>query len=222
MPKTPEPPEAAAASWRRRLLDLVEFRPRETIALGVLCLLLVAGAAFAYARSLPKSTPRPLATPIAPASIEPSAAASGGLIVHVAGAVQTPGVYTLPAGARVIDGIKAAGGAAPGADLSAINLARPLTDGERVYIPRRGETPPPDAGAGAQAQGGGGSSGGKVNLNSATPAELEALPGIGQVLAQRIVDYRTQHGPFRSTRDLLKVEGIGEKKFDSIKDYVTV
>ena len=224
MPVRPEPPEAAAASWRRRLLDLVEFRPRETIALGVLCLGLVAGAAFAYARSLPKSAPKSLATPIAAPTSEPSSAATGGLIVHVAGAVQTPGVYTLPAGARVIDGIKAAGGAAPGADLSAINLARPLTDGERVYIPRRGETPPPDAGGtGPVSSGGdGGSAGGKVNLNTATSAELEALPGIGQVLAQSIVDYRTQHGPFRSVRDLLKVEGIGEKKFDSLKDYVTV
>jgi competence protein ComEA len=223
MPVRPEPPEAAAASWRRRLLDLVEFRPREAIALGVLCIGLVAGAAFAYARSLPRSTPRSLASPIAPASPAPSATASGGLVVHIAGAVQTPGVFTLPAGARVIDGLRAAGGAAPGADLSSINLARPLTDGERVYIPRRGETPPPEAGGGGGApSGGGGSSGGKVNLNSATPAELEALPGIGQVLAQRIVDYRTQHGPFRSVRDLLKVEGIGDKKFDSIKDYVTV
>jgi competence protein ComEA len=222
MPVRPEPPEAAAASWRRRLLDLVEFRPRETIALGVLCLGLVAGAAFAYARSLPKTAPRSLATPMTPASIAPSAAASSGLVVHVAGAVQTPGVYTLPAGARVIDGIRAAGGVAPGAELSTINLARPLTDGERVYIPRRGETPPPDAGGGGQTATGGGSSGGKVNLNSATSAELEALPGIGEVLAQRIVDYRTQHGPFRSVRDLLKVEGIGEKKFDSIKNYVTV
>src|SRR5262245_58542967 len=123
MPVRPETPEASAASWRRRLLDLVEFRPRETIALGILCLGLVAGAAFAYARSLPKSAPRSLATPIAPASIAPTGAASGGLVVHIAGAVNTPGVYTLPAGARVIDGIKAAGGAAPGADLSAINLA---------------------------------------------------------------------------------------------------
>lgn len=222
MPVRLEPPEASAASWRRRLLDLVEFRPREAIALGVLCVGLVAGAAFAYARSLPRSTPRSLASPIAPASPAPSATQSGGLVVHVAGAVQTPGVFTLPAGARVIDGLRAAGGAAPGADLSSINLARPLADGERVYIPRRGETPPPEVAGGGQAPSGGGSSGGKVNLNSATSAELEALPGIGQVLAQRIVDYRTQHGPFRSVRDLLKVEGIGEKKFDSIKDHVTV
>jgi len=221
MPVRPEPPAAAAASWRRRLLDLVEFRPRETIALGVLCLGLVAGAAFAYARSLPKSAPRSLATPLAVPSLEPSAAATGGLVVHIAGAVEKPGVYTLPAGARVIDGIRAAGGAAPGADLAAINLARPLSDGERVYIPRRGETVPAEASGGGSTQGGG-SSGGKVNINSATSAELEALPGIGEVIAQRIVDYRTQHGPFRSVRDLLKVEGIGEKKFDSIKDYVTV
>jgi competence protein ComEA len=147
----------------------------------------------------------------------------GVVIVHVAGAVQAPGVYTLPSGARVIDGIRSAGGLAAGADASAINLARPLADGERVYIPRRGETPPaahvsgdPSAAQGTSA------AGGKVNLNTASAADLEALPGIGEVLAQRIVDYRTQHGPFRNVRDLLKVEGIGDKKFDSIKDYVTV
>jgi competence protein ComEA len=222
MPVRPEPPEAAAASWRRRLLDLVEFRPREAIALGVLCLALVAGAAFAYARSLPRGQPRSMATPLSAPAPSASASATGGLVVHVAGAVQTPGVYTLAAGSRVIDGIRAAGGVAPGADVSAINLARPLADGERVYIPRRGETPPAEPSSSGSVSSEGGASGGKVNLNSATADQLEALPGIGEVLARRIVDYRTQHGPFRSVRDLLKVEGIGEKKFESIKDHVTV
>jgi competence protein ComEA len=227
MPIRPEPPEAAAASWRRRLLDLVEFRPRETVALAVLCLALVAGAAFAYARSLPKGAPRGLASPIAPAPPAPSATASGGVVVHMAGAVRSPGVYSLAPGARVIDGVRAAGGAAPDADLSSINLARLLTDGERVYVPRRGETPPPDAGGGgAPAADGGGApgaaAGGKVNINTASVGELDGLPGIGPVLAQRIVDYRTQHGPFRSVNDLQKVEGIGQKKFESLKDFVTV
>jgi competence protein ComEA len=215
----------AAESWRQRIVDLLEFRPRETLALGILCLAVVAGAAFAYARSLPRSVPRGAASPLASAS--PDANASGGsggaLIVHVAGAVATPGVYELAAGARVIDGLRAAGGATGEADLSTVNLARPLADGERVYIPRRGETPPQAAAGGSDSSGGsGGSSDGKVNLNSATADQLEGLPGIGEVLAKRIVDYRTQHGPYRSVRDLLKVEGIGEKKFESIKDHVTV
>jgi competence protein ComEA len=222
MPSRPEPPAAAAASWRRRLLDFVEFRPRESVALGALCLVLVAGASFAYARSLPRAGAKPLATPIAPASPTASPTAAG-IVVDVAGAVRSPGVYTLPAGSRVIDALRVAGGAAPGADLASINLARPLADGERVYIPKRGEAPPPDAsGGGGSGGGSSGSGGGKVNINSASESELESLPGIGPTLAQRIVDYRTQHGPFHDVKDLLKVEGIGEKKFASLKDYVTV
>jgi competence protein ComEA len=223
MPRNPDPPAASVASWRRRLLDFVEFRPREALALGVACLAIVAGAAFAYARSLPSGGAKPLATPVAAPSPTGSAT-SGGVVVDVEGAVRAPGVYALPGGARVVDAVRAAGGQLPGADVSTINLARPLADGERVYIPRKGEAPP-DASAGSGSGGGGsGASGGngKVNINTATESELEALPGIGQVIAQRIVDYRTQHGPFHDIRDLLKVEGIGDKKFASIKDYVTV
>jgi competence protein ComEA len=218
----------AVPSWRRRVIDLLEFRPRETIALGVLCFAIVAGAAFAYARSLPKPAPDSVASPLPATSVDASTSpgAGAGLFVHVAGAVVKPGVYELPAGARVVDGITAAGGAKPDADLSSINLARPLTDGERVYIPRKGEMPPtavapPD---GVVPGGGGGSAdaSGKVNINTATASQLEELPGIGEVIAQRIVDYRTQHGPFKTVRDLLKVDGIGEKKFESIEDHVTV
>jgi competence protein ComEA len=216
----PEHPAVSAASWRRRLASFVEFRPKEAAALGVACLALVAGAAFAYARSLPSGGAKPLATPIAQPSPTGSTSAAG-IVVNVAGAVRTPGVYTLPLGSRVIDGIQAAGGPAPGADTGSINLARPLADGERVYIPRRGEQPPPEAGGGGPS-GGSGSSDGKVNINTASESELEDLPGIGPTLAKRIVEYRTQHGPFHDVKDLLKVEGIGQKKFDSLKDYVTV
>jgi len=221
MPRSPEPPAASVASWRRRLVDFVEFRPREALALGVACLAIVAGAAFAYARSLPSGGARPLATPVAAPS-PTSSPTTGGLVVDVAGAVRSPGVYTLPLGSRVIDAIRAARGASPGADLASINLARPLADGERVYIPRKGEAPPPDAGGGAAGGGPSGAGNGKVNINTASESQLESLPGIGQVLAKRIVDYRTQHGPFHDVKDLLKVEGIGQKKFDSLKDYVTV
>ncbi|MGH2783684.1 MAG: helix-hairpin-helix domain-containing protein [Actinomycetota bacterium] len=218
----------AVPSWRRRLLDLLEFRPRETVALGVLCIAIVAGAAFAYARSLPKTAPDSIASPIPTADATGSLAptTSGELFVHITGAVARPGVYRLPAGSRVIDGVTAAGGARAEADLSSINLARPLTDGERVYIPRRGEIPPAATAGGdptgATGDGGSGGASDKVNINTATVSQLEELPGIGEVIAQRIVDYRTQHGPFKTVRDLLKVEGIGEKKFESIQDYVTV
>ena len=229
MPVLREPPAAAAASWRRRLLDFVEFRPKEATALGVLCLALVAGATFAFARSLPHADPKPLARPVAPSSPVASPT-SAGIVVDVEGAVRAPGVYTLASGARVIDALKAAGGANSSADMSSVNLARPVADGERVYIPRRGEQPPAEVapggggGSGGGGSGGGGSGGGgdKVNINTASESELEGLPGIGPTLAQRIVDYRTQHGPFHDVKDLMKVEGIGQKKFDSLKDYVTV
>ena len=224
MPVLREPPAAAAASWRRRLLDFVEFRPKEATALGVLCLALVAGATFAFARSLPRPDAKPLARPVAPASPVVSPSASG-IVVDVEGAVRAPGVYTLSSGARVIDALKAAGGANSSADMTTVNLARPVADGERVYIPRRGEQPPADAapgGGGGTSGGGSAGSGGKVNINTASESELEGLPGIGPTLAQRIVDYRTQHGPFHDVKDLMKVEGIGQKKFDSLKDYVTV
>jgi competence protein ComEA len=224
MPRSPDPSQAPAESWRRRLLDFVEFRPKESLALGILILALVAGASFAYARSLPRAGARPLATPIAQPS--PTGSPTGaGIVVDVEGAVKAPGVYTLQIGARVIDALRAAGGATSAADLATVNLARQVADGERVYVPRRGEAPPPQGSGDPTIGGGGGGSspvGGKVNINTASAKELEELPGIGEVIAQRIVDYRTQHGPFHDVKDLLKVEGIGQKKFDSIKDYVTV
>jgi competence protein ComEA len=112
--------------------------------------------------------------------------------------------------------VRAAGGFAPGAESQAINLARPLVDGEQVVVPKKGEAPAGGAGPSAQQPGG------KVNINSATESDFENLPGIGPVIAQRIVDYRDQHGPFRSIQDLMKVTGIGQKKFDSLQAYVTV
>src|SRR5437867_5018709 len=206
MPERPQPiPEGAATPWRRlveRASELVEFRPREAVALGILCLAVVAGAAFAYARSLPKGAAAAPAGPVTSPSAEPSGTPSGTIFVHMAGAVRSPGVYELAAGSRVIDGARAAGGPAPEADLSAINLARVLVDGERVYIPRRGEVPPAEAAGPGDPGSGGGASGGKVNINTASETQLEDLPGIGQVLAQRIIDYREQHGPFHAVKDL--------------------
>jgi competence protein ComEA len=205
--------------WRVRLARLLEFRPREMAALAVAAMMVVAGAGFAFWRSLPKPEPRAGATPLPAITPSESPEAAGRLLVHVAGAVARPGVYEFEKGARVVDALRAAGGPVPGADVNSINLARPLSDGERVYVPRKGEAPPPEAGGPA---GTGSSAGQKVNINTATATELDSLPGVGPVLAQRIVDYRSKHGPFRSVRDLMKVEGIGQKKFDALKDYVTV
>lgn len=208
-------------SWRERLSDVLEFRPREVIALAILAVAVVAGAGFAFIKARPKPEPSPSAAGVAlVAPATPTASPTTSIVVHVAGAVHKPGVYSFPSGSRVGDAIIAAGGAAPGADINSINLARPLADGERVWIPRKGETPPPEA-SGASA-GPGGAAGGKVNINAASAAQLEDLPGIGPALAERIVEYRTQHGPFRTIRDLMKVTGIGEKKFAALEDYVTV
>lgn len=196
---------------------MLEFRPRETVALALLGLLVLSGALVAFARSRPV----PLEpAPAAVASPAPSSPAPAVLFVHVAGAVRRPGVYDFAAGSRVVDALRAAGGPAAGADTDAINLARPLADGERIYVPRRGETPPPDSAPGGGA--GPGTARGKVNINTASGSELESLPGVGPVLAQRILAYREQHGPFRTVRDLMKVEGIGPKKFASLEPYVTV
>ena len=142
--------------------------------------------------------------------------------VHVAGAVTKPGVYDLDAGARVIDAIEAAGGGAPDADLNRLNLAAKVADGQRVLVQRVGEAA--QAGSSSPGGSGGGSAdpSGLVSLNSATQAELEALPGIGPTLAEAIITERERRGGFRSVNELRDVRGIGEKRFADLKDKVTI
>jgi competence protein ComEA len=147
------------------------------------------------------------------------------VVVHVSGAVARPGLVTLRAGARVGDAIEAAGGAVDGADPARLNLARPLEDGEHVHLPREGEELPASwdgrsAGGGPSAGSGGGDE--RIDLNRATAAELEALPGIGPAKAAAIVDHREQHGPFRVPGDLREVPGIGERTFQQLAELVTV
>jgi competence protein ComEA len=168
---------------------------------------------------------RPQVEPVS-AHPEPSAVASpssGGaavVVVAVTGRVRRPGLIRLPTGARVADAIEAAGGILPDTDLSFVNLARKLADGELVTI---GVNPPPgvltgDGGAGAL----GGPAAGPLNLNTATAAQFEALPGIGPVLAKHIVDYRTRHGQFRSVDELRQVEGLAGARLAQLKPLVTV
>jgi len=143
---------------------------------------------------------------------------SGQVAVHVAGHVRHPGLVRLPAGSRVQDAIRAAGGATSGADLDAVNLARKLTDGEQVLVPGPGDPPPPlppDAGAAP------GTPSAPLDLNTATVEQLDTLPGVGEVTAGRIVAYRTAH-PFTSVDELLEVPGIGQRRFEQLKDLVTV
>ena len=153
--------------------------------------------------------------------------------MHVVGQVARPGVFTMPAGSRVRDAVAKAG-ASKGADLAAINLARPLVDGEQVHVPKPGEVLSAGGGGAGSAMGSGtgGASGGSgsggaggvgpVNLNSATAAQLEELPGVGPVLAQRIIDWRTEHGRFASVDELGEVSGIGEKIFAALQPKVAV
>ncbi len=144
------------------------------------------------------------------------------ILVHVAGAVARPGVYELPPGSRVHDALEAAGGALPQAQLEALNLAQPLQDGQRLWVPRRGEpspTPQPSPSPPSPTTPGPSL---RLNLNTATAEELEALPGIGPVLARRIVAYREQNGPFRSVDELLNVKGIGPAVLEKLRPYVYV
>lgn len=141
------------------------------------------------------------------------------LFIHVAGAVKSPGVYKLKEGSRVFDAINAAGGYALNADLNALNLATPLTDGEKVYVPALGELP---QSASSSLPGRVSSSTSKININTADAQQLESLPGIGPVFAQRIIDYRTSQGRFSNIEDIKNVSGIGEKRFEQLKDLITV
>jgi competence protein ComEA len=157
--------------------------------------------------------------------ILPPAPTARPLRVFVTGAVATPGVYRLPPGSIAQDALSAAGSVSLQADLSRVNLAQPLLDGDQLDIPTRVPTSNP---APTQASGQTAPTpvsppvGQKINLNTATAAELDSLPGIGPVMAQRILDYRAQHGPFARSEDLLEVSGIGEATFNRLKDAVIV
>lgn len=137
------------------------------------------------------------------------------IIIDVAGAVNTPGVYSLPASSRVIDAIKAAGNSSPGADLSDINLARMIKDGEQIYV---NSTAINSSGINVTKK----IHKGPININRATARELDSLDGIGPVIAQRIIQYRAANGPFMAIEDLQKVSGIGVAKFAQFKDKVRV
>lgn len=188
------------------------------IALGVVFGLLGAGVLLLATRPA-RGEPVRLSPPPTPAPI----------LVHVAGAVVHPQVYSLPPGSRVQEALAAAGGHLPEADLSALNLAAPLEDGERLWVPSAGAAVTPAPTGGEPASPGRETSEtlperspGRINLNTASPSELESLPGIGPALAQRIVAYRQAHGPFTRAEDLLEVPGIGPATFAQIESLITL
>ncbi|HPH97944.1 MAG TPA: ComEA family DNA-binding protein [Anaerolineaceae bacterium] len=179
------------------------------LALGIVLGLLAAGVV-AVAISPPRGQPIMLTPPPSPAP----------LMVHVTGAVENPGVYALPAGSRLQDAINAAGGLLPGAKADQLNLASPVKDGERVFVPVPAATLPArsvqiwDTPAPTLA--------GVLNINTATVEELDGLPGIGPSKAEAIIQYRQQNGLFTDIEQLKNVPGIGESIFSQIKDRVTV
>jgi competence protein ComEA len=201
-------------SFRERL-DMLSRG--EIAGLIVVLVAVLGGAGLWYARSLPKPVTIAESGPGAaqPAVSPPSSPAM--LIVDVAGAVRTPGVYEFAEGERVVDAIERAGGPRPKADLSLLNLAAPLVDGTQILVPKIGP-----AVTGVPGETAPGSSSGLINVNTASATELETLSGIGEVLAATIVEYRTQNGPFASVDDLLDVSGIGPATLEEIRDQVTV
>ena len=186
------------------------------------------------------AAPRAVTTTVSTTTLDgptPSTAVKGTparIAVHVAGAVTHPGVIELRAGARVIDAVEAVGGALADGDLDRLNLAAKVTDGERVYVAKAGQADPgvlgsdggPAAPGASSGSGGGGGVGGgvgaKVNLNTATQAQLEELPGIGPTYAQSIIAERERRGGFTSVNDLRSVRGIGDKRFAELAPLVTV
>ena len=219
-------------------------RPRRLAVLGVLLLLvtsaLVLGVRVAWAHS--SAQPQPIAAAahgppvgLVTRTVPAAFASKGGpglptvagvLLVHVAGQVRHPGVVRLPPGSRVLNAVQAAGGPSPLADLNHLNLARPVVDGEQIVVPKPGEN---IAGGGLSGAAGGavgptsaGSAGGLIDLNTADATALDSLPGVGPVIAQRILDWRTEHGRFTSVDELGEVTGIGDKLMAQIGPRVTV
>ncbi|MDR0648593.1 MAG: helix-hairpin-helix domain-containing protein [Synergistaceae bacterium] len=227
-----------------------KYLPLALAASGVLCLVLV----FVLAVSFRGGSDRPAATNVAPDEFasEGGAAREGGSayddvardnpiwVVYVTGAVMKPGVYEIPAGSRVNDAVKMAGGFLRTADEEAVNLAEEAEDGLHVSVPEKSAAPQGEAVTGttrdAQSRGAGAKAAApargksarepgtseKVNINEATAEDLRRLPGIGPVISSAIVAYREANGPFTETLELTRVKGIGRKRFDAIRDFVTV
>lgn len=219
--------------------------------LAMVFVVLVAGLVLGGRVVLARASATPQSVPTSAAVKQPTSAATGRasgssfgttgpraapaatqVVVQVVGQVRRPGVVSLRSGARVQDAVAAVGGALPSADLTAINLARVLSDGEQIQVPKPGQvpsTPPANPGGPGGTGGAAGAngaaaapSGAPVNLNTADLSALDTLPGVGPVLAQRIFDWRTRNGRFSSVDELGEVSGIGDKMLQRLRPRVTV
>lgn len=224
VPIRPQPPR----SWRERIEQVADATGTSPGRIGLgaaLALVALLGVAWLVR---PAAAPPEVALPFTASTVATplttTTTAPAPLVVHVAGAVITPGLHELAAGARVADALAAAGGLRPDADATSINLAAPLSDGTRLYVPVAGEVPPPVA---LGATGPGSASGADfpaaaVNLNTADEKELDGLPGVGPATAAAIITYRQEAGGFASVDELLDVPGIGDAKLEQLRPLVTV
>ncbi|MGW5450003.1 helix-hairpin-helix domain-containing protein [Streptomyces asiaticus] len=245
--------DRAGLALRERLPLWLQLRCgmelKTVAALAVALLTAVAFAAYHFWTGRPQTVRAPDPEPPRAAPSEPGPTPGGQLtssgggrkvVVDVTGKVRRPGLRKLPPGSRVADALEAAGGVRPGADLSGLNRARPLVDGEQLVVGAPAAGPPapgaavsgsnapnppnapngPNAPNAPNAPAGPGAPGGSVSLNSATAEQLDTLPGVGPVLARHIIDYRTQHGGFRSIDELREVNGIGERRFADLRPLV--
>lgn len=223
---------AAAADRLPLGLRTVRVAPtaRAVLGLALIGLLAATAAAVLYLRSRPQEIRAPVRVPIVAPAPGPSEGVGGGrgsarasptalLVVDVVGPVRNPGVVRLPPGSRVIDALAAAGGLKPGAGRGGLNLAAVLTDGQQVVV---GGPGPPPAAMDTSGPANGTQPSGLVDLNTATLAQLDALPGVGPVLAQRILDWRTANGRFTAITQLAEIGGIGERKMADLRALVRV
>lgn len=234
-------------AWARDAAKRAGLRDVPVAAIGAVAALAIIGVAFAAWRFWPAggaSAMEEVASASTSGRIESSAASAAAVpaageatsaptaVVHVVGAVRDPGVYELAEGSRVADAIESAGGMLPDAVASAINLARPIADGEQILVPdedavKNGEVAPviESGGANAGDAASGGAGGGvvaqKVNINTADAAALDTLPGVGPSTAAKIIAERESNGPFATVDDLGRVSGIGPKRLDALRDLIS-
>ena len=200
---------------------------KKRLALILVLAVLITGGSFYFYQQKSSVSETTAVMPAPPNSVATPKTDAGEIIVYISGAVNKPGVLSVPAGSRVVDVVNAAGGLAPGADPAKVNMAKVLKDGMQVNVP--GVTTPARSGSVSTSRTGSttvssssGYDGEKISINFASKAELDKLPGIGPAMAEQIVDYRQHNGTFRDISELKKVPGIGEVKFNVLKDKISL